>query len=94
LSINGLTANSFLKLLNHLFITRLQLEGLQSGQYGNPPQLVPWFKQLGVYFLALSLMKACVVILFQLWTGIYKVGDWLIGWLSHSVDAQSTFYQL
>jgi hypothetical protein len=36
------------------------------------------------------MMKACVVLLFKAWPGLYRLGDWLLGWLSNRVDAQGS----
>ena len=81
----------FLKLLSYILSKKLHLSGLQTGHYGDPPSIKPWLKQLAVYLSACFLMKCLVVALFSSAPQIFRMGDWLIGWLAKSVDAQVIF---
>src|SRR5690606_12177625 len=44
------------------YITHRRIEGLKTGEYGNPPQIRRWWKQTLVFSLGLVFMKIIVVI--------------------------------
>lgn len=56
-----------------------RIEGIESGNYGNPPKFVPYFKQLMIFILALLLMKAVIYVL--LYFPIFIMyADWVLSW--------------
>lgn len=74
-----------------LLSEKLGFEGFRSGEYGTPPSLVYWIRQLVVYVSCLTVMKLLVVGLFALWPGIFKLGEWLLSWLGDKDVAQVIF---
>lgn len=77
-----------LKYSNRLLSEKLGLEGFKSGEYGSPPSVAYWIRQLVVYVACLSFMKLAVLGLFALWPGIFKIGEWLLSWLGNKDAAQ------
>lgn len=69
-------------------------ESIQSGNYGQPPRAVWWFKQLLIYFLGLLGMKACVFLIFELCPWIIRVGDWALRWTEGNEAIQIAFVML
>ena len=57
----------FLRAADYYF-TRARIEGLRTGDYGNPPQFERWWKQTLVFSLGLVVMKIVVVIVLT-WVG-------------------------
>jgi len=80
-----------LHLLAHFFTETCHLKGFESGKYGTPPSIYYWLRQAAVYVTALTTMKLLVVALFVLWPGIFKMGEWLLGFLGSSDTAQVIF---
>ncbi|KAH7328814.1 vacuolar membrane protein-domain-containing protein [Stachybotrys elegans] len=66
-------------------------ESIQSGFYGNPPNVWWWIKQSIIYFIGLLGMKVCVLIIFVMIPGIAKVGDWALGWTEGNEKLQIAF---
>jgi hypothetical protein len=77
-----------LKYATLLVSEKLGLEGFRSGEYGSPPSLVYWTRQLLVYLSCLTVMKLVVLGLFAIWPGIFKIGEWLLSWLGNKDAAQ------
>jgi hypothetical protein len=71
---------AILHLLTYLAREKLNMKGFESGVYGSPPSIKYWARQAAIYVLALTTMKLLVVGLFVLWSGIFKVGEWLLSW--------------
>ena len=55
-------------------------ESIKSGNYGQPPKITWWAKQLLVYFLGLVGMKLFVFFLFAALPWLPWVGDWALRW--------------
>jgi len=51
----------FLKAADFYF-GRMRIDGMRTGDYGNPPQLIRWWRQTLVFSLGLVVMKIVVVI--------------------------------
>ena len=77
-----------LKYATLLLSEKRGLEGFKSGEYGSPPSLVYWIRQLLVYLSCLTIMKLVVLALFAVWPGIFKVGEWLLSWLGYGDATQ------
>lgn len=77
-----------LRVTTHILSERFQFKGYESGQYGTPPSVIYWLRQAAVYVFALTSMKILVLILFALFPGIFKLGDWLLSWLGHGDAVQ------
>jgi len=82
-----------LKYLSWLLMEQFGFQGLQSGQYGDPPKIKRWAKQLAVYLAALTLMKLAVIGLFAALPSLFRIGDWLLSWLRDN-DSQVIFVVL
>jgi len=77
--------------LTWYFAEKLKLKGLQSGQYGSPPSLNYWVRQLAVYVVSLTSMKLIVVAVVSLWEGLSDIAAWLLSWLGNGDTAQVIF---
>ncbi|CAL1700369.1 unnamed protein product [Somion occarium] len=75
----------------YVLTEKFQLKGFESGKYSNPPSISYWIRQTAVYVFSLTTMKLSVVALFALWPGIFKMGEWLLGFLGPSEAAQVIF---
>ena len=69
-------------------------ESIQSGNYGQPPKTMWWFKQSMIYFLGLLGMKICVFFIFQILPWIVIVGDWALKWTEGNETVQVFFVML
>jgi hypothetical protein len=80
------------------FVTRFyRLNGFQSGVYGEPPltnQTKIWAKQLGVYVMALVIMKIVVLILFGICPWLEDFGEWVLTWTMGNYRIQVLFVML
>jgi hypothetical protein len=86
-----------LRIVNHLALyTPLANppESIESGNYGEPPNAVWWFKQSLLYFVALLWMKICVFFIIQMFPVIVKVGDWALRWTEGNTAIQIIFVML
>jgi len=86
-----------LRIINHLALyTPLANppESIESGNYGNPPSAIWWFKQSLLYFISLSWMKICVFFVIQMLPFIVKVGDWALRWTEGNTAIQIIFVML
>lgn len=76
---------------------RLQLHGVKSGVYGDPPlinQFVQWGKQLFIYNTALVLMKFVVVLIFAICPFLFTFGQWVLEWTMSNYKLQVVFVML
>ncbi|KAM3578461.1 hypothetical protein VKS41_009052 [Umbelopsis sp. WA50703] len=76
---------------------RLQLQGVDSGVYGNPPlmnQLIKWGKQLVIYIISLVLMKLVVVAIFAICPFLFTFGQWVLEWTMSNYKLQVVFVML
>lgn len=69
-------------------------ESIQSGNYGQPPKTLWWFKQSIIYFLGLLGMKICVFFIFHILPWIVIVGDWALKWTEGNETLQVIFVML
>ncbi|KAF9188245.1 hypothetical protein BGZ51_000706 [Haplosporangium sp. Z 767] len=76
----------FLKAADKYF-THRRIEGLRTGEYGNPPQIQRWWKQTLVFSLGLVVMKIIVVIVLT-WPFLFTFGEWVLGWALHNEKLQ------
>ncbi|KAG0284320.1 hypothetical protein BGZ96_011296 [Linnemannia gamsii] len=82
----------FLKAADKYFV-HMRMEGLRTGDYGNPPQFEPWWKQTLVFSLGLVVMKIVVVIVLT-WPFLFTFGEWVLGWTTQSEKLQILFVML
>ncbi|KAG0057188.1 hypothetical protein BGZ83_001131 [Gryganskiella cystojenkinii] len=76
-----------------MYFTRARIEGLNTGDYGNPPQFERWWKQTFVFSLGLVVMKIVVVIVLT-WPFLFTFGDWVVGWTAQNEKLQILFVML
>ncbi|KAI1490657.1 vacuolar membrane protein-domain-containing protein [Biscogniauxia mediterranea] len=69
-------------------------ESIQSGYYGNPPNVWWWLKQSVIYFCGLFGMKICVLIIFLVLPWISRVGDWALKWTEGNERVQIVFVMM
>ncbi|KAI9453474.1 vacuolar membrane protein-domain-containing protein [Lactarius psammicola] len=77
--------------LTWYFTEKLKLKGLRSGQYGSPPSLIYWVRQLGIYVVSLTSMKLFVVAVVAFWDVLSDIAAWLLSWLGDGDTAQVIF---
>jgi hypothetical protein len=70
---------------------KLKLKGLRSGQYGSPPSLNYWVRQLAIYVISLTSMKLIVIVVVSYWEGLSDIAAWLLSWLGNDDTAQVIF---
>ena len=81
----------------YILIQKLNLSGLQTGVYGDPPlqkQTKRWVKQLAVYIASLILMKLCVILLFHIFPQMSDFGHWVLQWTMGDYKLQVVFVML
>ncbi|KAJ2988934.1 hypothetical protein NUW58_g3718 [Xylaria curta] len=69
-------------------------ESIQSGNYGNPPNVWWWLKQSVIYFCGLFGMKLCVLLIFLIIPWISRVGDWALRWTEGNERLQIFFVMM
>ncbi|KAJ8324677.1 hypothetical protein BDV3_004904 [Batrachochytrium dendrobatidis] len=67
----------FLKAV-HAIADMLQISDTTSGEYGNPPRFMPWFKQLCLFITAWFFVKLLVVISLELFPFLGIFGKWVL----------------
>lgn len=77
--------------LTWYFTEKLKLKGLRSGQYGTPPSLNYWVRQLAIYVVSLTSMKMLVVALVSFWDVLSDIAAWLLSWLGNGDTVQVIF---
>ncbi|KAF9147614.1 hypothetical protein BG015_010719 [Linnemannia schmuckeri] len=82
----------FLKAADKYFV-HMRMEGLRTGDYGNPPQFERWWKQTFVFSLGLVVMKIVVVIVLT-WPFLFTFGEWVLGWTMQNEKLQILFVML
>lgn len=79
----------------HKLVSRTPLanppESIESGNYGSPPHVTWYFKQLIVYFIGLIGMKLFVYFLFAALPWLPWVGDWALRWTEGNEALQIAF---
>ncbi|KAF9113152.1 hypothetical protein BGX27_002096 [Mortierella sp. AM989] len=65
----------------------MRIEGLRTGEYGNPPQFERWWRQTLVFSLGLVVMKIIVPFLFTF-------GEWFLGWTLQNEKLQIVIVML
>ena len=69
-------------------------ESIESGFYGNPPQVTWWLKQSVIYFMALFGMKSMVLFAIRLLPVVVQIGDWALRWTEGNAAVQIFFAML
>ncbi|KAI1320251.1 vacuolar membrane protein-domain-containing protein [Xylariaceae sp. FL0255] len=69
-------------------------ESIQSGHYGDPPNVWWWLKQSIIYFGGLFGMKLCVLVIFLILPWISRVGDWALKWTEGNERLQIIFVMM
>ncbi|KAG0000761.1 hypothetical protein BGZ80_009874 [Entomortierella chlamydospora] len=71
----------------------MRIDGLKTGDYGNPPQFERWWKQTLVFSLGLVVMKIVVVVVLT-WPFLFTFGEWFLGWTLQNEKLQIVFVML
>ncbi|PWN18402.1 hypothetical protein BCV69DRAFT_71933 [Microstroma glucosiphilum] len=93
-----------LRLTTHVLTDVWGLKGFVSGRYtdrspkragrskkGGRPKVAYWFRQLGMYFFALLVMKVIVTILFVLFPFLFALGRWILSLFGEAKNIQVLF---
>ncbi|KAG0670912.1 hypothetical protein C6P40_003995 [Pichia californica] len=83
----------FIKLIT-IFCSLCKINGIKSGEYGNPPNLKNYIKQLLIYFLSLSLMKISIYTIMIFFPILIKLSFWLLSRLDNYPNIQISFVLL
>ncbi|CAG8497760.1 3381_t:CDS:2 [Ambispora gerdemannii] len=84
---------TLLKLL-HKGASSLGVQGVRSGDYGMPPRVTWWLKQLSLFIIGLFTMKTIVVLLIHIAPFLFKLGEWSIHWTESDPKLQIVFVML
>ncbi|KAF9582275.1 hypothetical protein BGW38_000423 [Lunasporangiospora selenospora] len=76
-----------------MYFAHIRMEGLKTGDYGNPPQFERWWKQTLVFSVGLVVMKIVVVIVLT-WPYMFKFGELVLGWTMENEKLQILFVML
>lgn len=71
-----------------------KINGIKSGEYGNPPNLMNYLKQLLIYLLSLSLMKLSIYLIMNYFPILIKLSFWLLSRLDKYPEIQISFVLL
>ncbi|CAG8604144.1 16122_t:CDS:2, partial [Acaulospora morrowiae] len=82
-----------LKMVQALVIS-VGIQGMKSGDYGQPPKVKWWLRQTTAFVFCLFTMKMVVVAIFRLCPFLFDVGEWFLGWTLHDVKLQVVFVML
>lgn len=83
----------FITSITH-FLARVAVQGVTSGEYGNPPRMAHYFKQLLVYLASLGLMKGSIYLLLISFPVVVRLAIWLLSRLDNYPDLQVGFVLL
>nr|CAG8557169.1 6337_t:CDS:2 [Entrophospora candida] len=75
----------------HRLLTIYGVEGINSGDYGQPPQYIFWVKQTVAFIFCLMLMKIVVITLFRICPFLFDIAEWILGWTLYDVKLQVVF---
>ncbi|KAH3660246.1 hypothetical protein OGAPHI_007451 [Ogataea philodendri] len=70
------------------------IEGIESGEYGNPPKYSYYSKQLALYFVGLVSMKLIIYILLVACPFLVRFAYWLLSWSDSVPRLQVAFVML
>ncbi|KAF9984949.1 hypothetical protein BGZ65_012142 [Modicella reniformis] len=76
-----------------MYFNYMRIDGLNTGDYGNPPQFKRWWKQTLVFSFGLVVMKIVVVIVLT-WPFLFTFGEWVLGWTLQNEKLQILFVML
>ncbi|KAJ1936213.1 hypothetical protein FBU59_005127 [Linderina macrospora] len=76
-----------------LLVRRYEIQGMESGDYGEPPQWKRWAKQASVFCMGMVFMKLTVVFLITVLPFLVNIGDMILKpvQLTHSPRFQIVF---
>lgn len=72
----------------------LGLTGIESGEYGSPPRVANYVKQLAIYMMSLSMMKSSIYALMVSFPILVRLAVWLLSRLDKYPDLQVGFVLL
>lgn len=75
-------------------LKRGKITGIESGEYGNPPNFQNYFKQFSIYILSLILTKFSIYIIMVIFPIVADIADWLLSGLDKYPDLQISFVLL
>lgn len=84
----------FLVLVTNIAEKQFKVTEIESGVYGHPPQWRAFWKQAGVYVLAMILMKIVLATSFIIFPWLDYIGAFLLKWTDNNPDLQVAFVML
>lgn len=73
---------------------KLQIQGLQSGEYGSPPRWASYMRQLVIYLVALGLMKIGIYLTMVMFPVLVTIAIWMLSRLDKYPNVQEGFVLL
>ncbi|KAH3683683.1 hypothetical protein WICPIJ_005367 [Wickerhamomyces pijperi] len=74
-------------LLTYQVCYMFKITEIESGNYGNPPRLVPYVKQLMIFIVSLAFMKGIIFLL--LYFPVFMIyAEWVLSWSDHWPNLQ------
>ncbi|VEU22396.1 DEKNAAC103710 [Brettanomyces naardenensis] len=78
----------------HMLAEKCGITGIDSGEYGTPPQVANYLKQLALYFVGLLSMKLIIYTLLILCPFLVKFAVWILSWTDKIPDLQVAFVMM
>ncbi|CAG8755124.1 5103_t:CDS:2 [Racocetra persica] len=83
----------FLKAVQFVAST-VGIEGVKSGEYGEPPRFEWWARQTVAFIVCILFMKIVIVITFSHFPFLFDFGEWFLGWTLYDAKLQVVFVML
>lgn len=83
----------FILLLSKL-IVKCHVDGIKSGEYGNPPKFTNYLKQLFIYLVSLALMKMAIYLILISFPILVRLAVWALSYFDDYPNVQVGFVLL
>ncbi|CAG8765975.1 4812_t:CDS:2 [Cetraspora pellucida] len=83
----------FLKAAQYVAST-IGINGVKSGEYGEPPRFEWWARQTVAFIICILFMKIVIVIIFRRLPFLFDFGEWFLGWTLYDPKLQVVFVML
>ncbi|ODV96515.1 hypothetical protein PACTADRAFT_49845 [Pachysolen tannophilus NRRL Y-2460] len=78
-------------LMIYSLASKANIQGISSGQYGVPPKISYYLKQLSLYFIGLIFMKLIIYMILEAFPFLVKIADWILSWSDQYENLQLVF---
>lgn len=69
-------------------VRRLDVRGVDTGEYGDPPSYMNYTKQLAIYFVGLFSMKLVVYLMMEIFPFLVLLASWILNWSDSQPELQ------